>query len=201
MKLSPAGACALVLTAVLTFLPACHKTAEEPPTPVVIQLSSIENQEQLARRVEALKARGFTGTIKVAPEKADPAYLKSLVDQGFEFMGIVYWTEGDTYEQQLKETLAKTQALEAATGRRVVGFSPQGGKFNRGNENTYAVLQAMGARYIHQSARYEAMPAYALEPYKAPGYDLIVCPMQSRGLWNVGTSPFDQTVLAMSGSN
>ncbi len=193
----------VVLTAAFmaVFAGCAHPPPPKPPIPVVIQLSSIENKDELVKRVDALKARDFTGSVKATLDAVDGAYLKSISDQGFEIMGIVYWNEGDTFQQQYDATLAKKSELEAAIGKPVVGFSGQGGKFNRGNENTYAVLEALKAKYIHQSSRYETMPCYVLEPYKPAGYDFVVCPMQSRCVWNTGPNELSQDTIAMSGSN
>ena len=102
-----------------------------------------------------------------------------------------------TYNPKITEKIA---ALEACTGKPIVGFSG-GRKFNRGNEHTYAVLEAIGAKYMHTSARYETLPCYAFEPYQVPGHSFVRAPMQSRCLLNVGVDEFDQECLAMSGSN
>jgi hypothetical protein len=175
--------------------------ATEPAIPVVIALSSIGTQEQLQKRVDEVCKRGFTASVNADPDIVKDTYLAELAKCGFEIMGTVPWQENDTYEQQLKETVALKGRLEAATGQAVVGFSPDGSRFNRGNKNTYPVLGAIGATYILQSARYEKMPGNALEPYRLPGYNFYCVPMQSRGLYNAGVDEYDQTVLAMSGSN
>lgn len=175
--------------------------AADNAIPVVIELSSIGDEEQLARRAEEVKKRGFVASVSAGLDAVDGQYLKGLAESGFEIMGPVPWQENDTYARQLDDTLAAKQALEAACGQPVAGFSPTGSRFNRGNEHTYAVLEAIGAKYILQSARYEKLPASALEPYPVPGYSFYCIPMQSRGLYNPAAGSFDQTVLAMSGSN
>lgn len=170
------------------------------PVPVVVELSSIEAQEQLTRRVDEMRARGFIGSVDSGLDVVDGSYLKQLAIDGFEIMCQVPWQEDDTYEQQLQRTFQIKQSLEAAIGQDVVGFSPDGSRFNRGNVHTYPVLQEIGAKYILQSARYEKLTCYALEPYKASDYDFFIVPMQSRCVYNVGENEFDQTTLAMSGS-
>ncbi len=194
---------AVLLTALgLCFFPGCKQAApEKEPIPVVVQISSITKKEQLVRRIDELKARGLISSVKAGLDVVDCDYLKQLANEGFEIMGTVPWQENDTYEEQLSKTLAKKQALEACIGKPIVGFSPEGGKFNRGNQNTFPVLREIGAKYVHTSARYETLPCYALEPYQVPEYNFVRVPMQSRCLWNVGANELDQTTLDMNGSN
>lgn len=192
----------LLLVSGLLLFPACaEKTVKAKPIPIVFQLSNADNKAQLERRVNEFTKRGFVATVKAEPAKVSGDYLKALSDKGFEIMGEVAVEPKNTYEQQLGKTLEAKKAIETYTGKPVLGWSASGSRFNRGDEYTANVLDAIGARWQHISARYEKMPCYALEPYQAPGHKFVIVNVQSRCVYNITGDPFNQDNMAMSGSN
>lgn len=154
------------------------------PIPLCMTIGGIELQEQLPRRIDEMRKRGFTCDLELSEGVLSDAYTRELADAGFEME--LSW-DGieeleDNYEIQLKFISDKKKALEDIIGRPVLGGRR---KASHRDKHTYDICDELGFKWYHIRPSITSFPFQATAPYRAPGHNFALCPRPSLHLWNL----------------
>jgi hypothetical protein len=175
------------------------------PIPVAIMISSIDNQEQLKRRIDELLKRKFFVSVRAGGvvDAIGADYVKELSQAGFDIASQAKIDASMSYDEKFAATQAMKQELELLLGTQIKSYG-SASRFAI-DHDTVKIISTLGGGYIHVSSRSAKHPDQTLDPELVPGLpeDVAVayCWQQSRGLYNQGSDLFTQDVLAMSGSN
>jgi hypothetical protein len=153
------------------------------PIPLCMTIGGIELQEQLPRRIDEMRKRGFLCDLELKEGVLSDAYTRELADAGFEME--LSW-DGiekleDNYEVQLKFISDKKKTLEDIIGRPVLGGRRKG---SHRDKYTYDICDDLGFKWYHIRPSITSFPYQATAPYRAPGHNLVLCPRPSLHLWN-----------------
>jgi len=165
------------------------------PIPLCMTIGGIELQEQLPRRIDAMRKRGFVCDLELTEGVLSDAYTRELADAGFEME--LSW-DGieeleDNYEVQLNFISNKKKALEDIIGRPVLGGRR---KASHRDKYTYDICDELGFKWYHIRPSITSFPYQATAPYRAPGHNVALCPRPSLHLWNASGDviPYEKSV-------
>jgi hypothetical protein len=165
------------------------KWASRTPIPVALEFGSIENRDELEKRINEAAKRGFGASARVEEISAVGAdYLKEISDAGFEVeLSFNDFENTTTYEEGLSLMTDRKKQFEDVIGRPVWG----GGR-SRFMYDTYTwnVMDALGLKWYMTDAAFEKFPYLASRPYRMPGHNFVRVPVQKPGLWNVDGDVF-----------
>jgi hypothetical protein len=153
------------------------------PIPMCMSIGGMETQGQVSKRIDEMVKRGFVCDLELNEGALSDAYLRELVEAGFELeldWGGIERLE-DNYETQLEFISGKKKKLEDIVGKPVLGGRRWG---SHRDKYTYDICDALGFKWYHVRPSITPFPYQATAPYRAPGHNFALCPRPSIHLWN-----------------
>jgi hypothetical protein len=153
------------------------------PIPMCMSIGGMETQGQVAKRIDEMIKRGFVCDLELNEGALSDAYLRELMEAGFELeldWGGIERLENN-YETQLEFISGKKKKLEDIVGKPVLGGRRWG---SHRDKYTYDICDALGFKWYHIRPSITPFPYQATAPYRASGHNFALCPRPSIHLWN-----------------
>ena len=155
------------------------------PVPFCITIGGVTGvgeksaEDVLKEHLYEIEKRGWPPcTLEMPQEGILPeSYVKTLGDTGYEMeldMGYLGTLDdmGEPYSRQLQIMNDAMEAIEQASGKKVLGARRSG---STRNTYTYPICEELGIKWFHLSNLHDYMQYQATAAYKHPDYNLAIC--------------------------